>query len=834
MRSETAALLAELDPLAFGDRMRLLATRARELAGSGALGALLDDLHGGDPFQRRIAVFLATVAGEREAIAGALDDPDWDVRRPAIGAWLRSGAPSSGQVAAFVADAPWHDRRYVYRGLRRLRATAVADGLIEMVAERFGDGEAARLLVTCSAPVVARLLPELGHAVGDWQLLGRRHPDVVLDAAEAELAELSVPDQAGWWSRFGEGALAAGSALPLRAVNLLERYAPSEYLPGPLRHYAPLARADHARLLALLAAPSRATWVSTLLAAPSWPAWGSRLPGGLLRALSRLDAEELTPLARRLTRRESALVTLLRKLPPSRRGELYAAAYRGTERSQVTASDAMLDVLPRALRWAEARRVLDLDRVRADTARTRRYTAFLPLEEAKAPLTGATRLPQAEDRAAGYEALAECADRTGRAEAVTEVVEHFRRLRNEQDPVRVRALTALAGIRPRLLAPESAGALEQIAADTLAVRDASDQSRRALTALAVAVLREHYGSPPLAEWSLRTLRAISGDRMPALGRVDTRLRRGQEREFFDAVRDWLEAGMRRGSHEPLFSVARGLGRRAWLLPGLQDMLRRTIDAGNPAGVVGDAITLWLADPRARAQRVEHVLAVDPSAVAISGSVVWATVCQRRTDLLDRFLTPVPPRGKFLAAGARWVPLYSPGTGRWLPRQQAAYARLLAGVAADAGAKVYERTAAIIAAAPLGDAGREVVHRHRDGANTNLAEAALAALARTGRPREALPILLAHGGDDRARVAVYAAGQVARYIPPGELAAVFTAESLTGGKVTTRKEALRLAAALSVPGAGAILRDAWRQPGQHRDVRAAAVSAARQRPHDPES
>lgn len=53
-------------------------------------------------------------------------------------------------------------------------------------------------------------------------------------------------------------------------------------------------------------------------------------------------------------------------------------------------------------------------------------------------------------------------------------------------------------------------------------------------------------------------------------------------------------------------------------------------------------------------------------------------------------------------------------------------------------------------------------------------------------------------------------------------------------MTTRKEALRLAAALSVPDAGAVLRSASRQTGQHRDVRAAVVSAARQRPRDPES
>lgn len=822
MRAETAALLAELDPLAFPDRMRLLASRARELAGR-ELRVLLEDLSGGDQFQRQTAVFLAVVAGERTTIAGALEDPDWDVRRPAIKEWLRSGAPAGRELADFVTAAPWHDRHLVYRGLRRTRDTAAADKLIDVVLGRFGDTEAARLLTACSAPVVARLLPELGYAVGNWPLLGRRCPEVVLDVAETELAELSVPDQARWWRRSGEGVLAAASAFPLRVLDLLERYAPPGTLPGSLKDYPALLAADPARLLALMAEPSRTHWVAM-----------TRLPGGFLRALSRLPVEDLAPLARRLAYSERALVTLLDAMPPSRRGELYAAAYRDTERSQTVPSDAMFDVLPRAVRWAEAQRVLNLDHVRADTVKTWRYTSYLSWEEAKASLTEVTRRPQAEDRAIGYELLAQCAGRSGQAGPVAETVEYCRRLRNEQDPVRARVLNALAGVRPRLIDPESVGALEQITADALAVRDASSQSRTALAALAVAVLREHFGSPPLAGWALETLRGIFGDRAPALGRVDTRLRRGQEREFFAAVKDWLEAGLRRGSCDPLFSVTRALGRRAWLLPDLQDMLRRAAGPGSTSAVARAGITLWLADPRTRAERAEQVLAADPSAVAIRESGVWEVLCLRRTDLLDRYLTGTPPRGRFLAEGVRWVPLYSPGTGRWLPRQQAAYAELLGRVAADAGARMYERTAAITAAAPLSDAGRDVVLRHLDGANVNLAEAALAALARTGTPREALPVLLSHGGDDRARVAIYAIGQAARYVPPGELESVFTADSLTSGKMTTRKELLRLVAVLSLPGAGATLVRAWREPGQHRDIRAAAVSAARQRPHDPES
>jgi hypothetical protein len=822
MRSEAAALLAELDPLARPERMRLLAQRARTLNGSGDLGQVLDDLCRGDLFHREIAIFMAVVAGHQPTIEAAVTDPAWDVHRPAVSAWLRSGGPSASQVAAFVTrQASWRTRRHVYRLMLRLRMTAVADELAGVVWDRFGDGEAARLLPACSAPVAARLLPEFGHAAGNWSLLGRRHPAVVLDAAGAQLAELAGRDRAGWWGRHGAGVLAAGAVFPDRVLDLLERFLPSGSLPGRLEDYAVLAAADPRRVIGLLAAPGRSAWLGS-----------ARLPGSLLRRLAGLEPAVLSSLAQQLRRREPALAALLDAVPPSRRAALYQEAYAGVERSQARPSDQMLEVLPRALRHAEVQRVLELGLVRADAALTLHYTAFLPWQEAKAALTAATRQPQAEDRASGYELLVQCADRAAAPDAVAEAVTYLQRLRNEQDPVRARALTALAAVTPGLLPPQSAPALAQITADALSSRDASNQSRQALTRLAIAVLRDHPGSPPLAGWSLRTLQDIFGDYVPSLGRIDTRLRYGQEQEFFRAVQDWLEAGMRRGSYEPLFAVARALGRRARQLPGLQDMLSRAIDPANVSAVMRKAVTLWLDDPAYRSQRVEQVLAVDSSAVALPA--VWTVLCRRRTDLVDQFLAGQPPHGKFLAAGIRWVPQYSPGAERWLPRQQAAYARLLADVAADAGAKIHERTAAITVPASAGDAGWDLVHRYLSSASTSLAEAALAALARTGRPRDVLPILLSHAGDDQARVAIYAASRAARYLPPADLQTILTGELASGGKITARKEMLRLAATLQVPDAGDILQQAWNQPGQHRDIRAAIVAAARQRLHDPAS
>jgi hypothetical protein len=556
-----------------------------------------------------------------------------------------------------------------------------------------------------------------------------------------------------------------------------------------------------------------------------------RLPRSLLRRLVQLDPATLAPLARRLRERDGALTALLKRVPPSRRGVLYDAANAGTDQSQARPADQILEVLPRERRWAETRRVLGLGHVSGDAKLTLHYTSFLPWAEAQARLAAAARRGKADDRAAGYELMIACAGRTADPAVVTEVVEYLQRIRNEQDPVRSRALAALARVSPRLFQPEAVAALDQLATDALAARDSSARTSQALSSLAVAVLRSRIDSPPLLEWSLGTLTRMFEYRLPHLGRLDTQLRRGQETEFFASVRDWVEAGMQRGSYEPLLNVARALHRRAWHLPELQDMLGRAIDK-DLSVVRHEGVRLWLSDPATRSQRVEHLLLHDSSTVVLP--IVWDTLGHVRTDLLDLVLTGAPPSGRFLSAGVRWVPARAPAVHRWLPRQQDAYAALLGRVAADAGATIHNRTGAIAAAALVPEGGWAVIQRYVGSPNDSLAEAALAALARAARPEEALPVLLQHAGDDRARVAIYAAGRAARFIPPRQLGPILTDEQLTAGKMTSRKEALRLAATLSVPDAGAILLRAWAQDGQHRDVRAAIASAARQRLHDPAS
>src|SRR5262249_61551185 len=114
--------------------------------------------------------------------------------------------------------------------------------------------------------------------------------------------------------------------------------------------------------------------------------------------------------------------------------------------------------------------------------------------------------------------------------------------------------------------------------------------------------------------------------------LDSGRRRGQETELYAAVRQWLLAGIDRREYEALFAVTKALGRRAWKLPDLQEMLAGAIDPGNVSPVVQRAINFWLDDPSTRSLRVAHVLRVDPSTLALP--VVWNHVCSRRTDLLD--------------------------------------------------------------------------------------------------------------------------------------------------------------------------------------------------------
>jgi hypothetical protein len=331
----TRNLLTSLDPLPYRKRMNLLAHWARDAPDRAEVCA---ELREQGPYERQLALVAAIVARDAAGIAAAARDPQPSIRGTAITAALRAGV-----LAGEHADRPAADRRRIYRALRRRHAPDVADALITAVRAEFGDEEAAALLPACGADTVRALLPGLEHAF-NLERLVRWHPGPLLDRVRERLAAAPPELRARIWRS------AAGAVLrcdPAQALDLLERFAPEESLPGPLSAYGILAAHDASRVSRLLTAPGRAAWLQRMV-----------LPQALLRRFAALPSDELALLAGRFREHSRGLAALLAAVAPARRGDLYDRALAEADTAVLIPAAEIMEVLPAAVRIREANRVL--------------------------------------------------------------------------------------------------------------------------------------------------------------------------------------------------------------------------------------------------------------------------------------------------------------------------------------------------------------------------------------------------------------------------------------------------------------------------------------------
>ena len=802
MTTTARRLLRSLDPLPFGARQKLLSGTARGLVGTPELDDLLTDLANGDAYSQRIAVQLAYVAGHRDHLAKCLQASETAVIRHALGAAIRLGLPPEVFLDR-LPHLPTALRRALYNGVRRRKATALADVLLPAVRAAFGDREAAAVLVACSTEVVTTAMPALAHAVANWAVIGKRHPVEFLDLVDAELAANSPAWWPRVWDRLGGGIAATALTHPDRVLGLLERMVPHAPLPWTLvSALGVLARHSPTRVAAVLLDPRRTGY------APD--------RRSLWRALTGLDDATLIGVTRLLN--GTAQTRFLHALPPSRRTAIYDGALGGLPHVSLSA----LDELPTAARATEARRLLSLRANTDEPSRRLAVTARLAWDEAAPILREATKRSTAEERSEAYPLYIAAAARSRDPEAFAAMLGTLTRLPNEQDPVRATALTALAAVPAWLFRPQEGDLLLTLMVDAAQARDCSWSTQSAVNTLAGALIREGVVSqrPELVDLGLSGMEKL-GQHVPwvPLHGLDRALPRGAEHRVFDALHGRLSTDAAKGRYRLLLSLASGLGRRAWDMAPLQDLLDRARSAKDDT-VVGQAITLWLRPPATRNDRVERVFRGDRSTITLPP--VRNAIAFRRTDLLDDVLGK-PLHGRFLKRNVRYAPQFEGCFDRWLPRQVEAYATELTGVATDRRSTVFERAHAVRVLGRV-PGTVDVVRRFTADPEVQVAEAALGALAWSDEPGDALEDLLAHVDTDRARVAVYAATRCARFTAPDRLGDLL-GRLLHGRKVTARKEAIRLLAEHHVPGAAALLASAWDGPLSHRDVRRALVSAA---------
>ncbi len=747
-------------------------------------------------------------------LAAALHDPDPAV----VAAALRCPDLPAELVAERLWTAPAVLRGRLYAWLRRHADPSLAERVLEQVRELRGDVEAAGLLPACSPAAVRRLLPELGYAVTGWSAFLLRRPEAVLEHAAAELDALGPEARAVWWARSSRLVGALARHRPGALLELWERGAPGG-LPLPLR--AALTRllgVDAARVVRLLLADREASRSLT----------GWRAGGRARQRLAALPDADLGDLLRASGPDPGLLLRVLRAVPPARRAAVFDLAHAGRDLSAVLLDEDVLLLLPAARRQREAERMLALPALAEEPVQRWRVTAVLPWSLARPVLLEALGAADADERAAGYAALAGCAGRSGDPAVVADLLGVLARLRNERDPVRSRALAALvAGVRPALYPASAEAALDALVRGAMDAPDCSWQTRRSVHDLVFGVLAysaAEQGGQPLLGWALDTVERLAGwqGAEPIGGRWQL-LPRGREREVLRRLQPYLEANLDRGRAGPLLAVARALGRRGWVLPDVQELLRRASEVSDD-GVVRAAVELWLQPPAGRAERAAELVARDPSLVTLPP--VLAVVAGRRPDVVDAVLLAGRPlRGRFGTGRARWVPVLAPVlVARWTPARIRRYVAVLELGIGDPKLARVERARLVQLLAGLPGTLPADVARFVDGGDALVAEAALAGLGRGGDPAAALPVLLGHAHGELARTAVPAVAGCLRRLPPQRAARPCIDLLATGPTLQARKEAALLLAAARPEGALDALLAAWDTPGVHRDLRAAVAQA----------
>ena len=559
------------------------------------------------------------------------------------------------------------------------------------------------------------------------------------------------------------------------------------------------------------------------------------LPKAVLTAARDLPHEDLLALARAVRENHEHVAQLLSRIPPSQREALFRSTYADVDTWRTFWSSDVLEALPHAARAGEATRMLTLREVADDQVSTLLVTSFLPIAEARPRLEQATTAAKAEERGIAYRLLVDCTRRSRSSVELGITLQTLQRLRNEQEPVRLLASSALVKIPPGQF---DDGHLEDLSQLITAIVDARDHPFSTIAYLRHLMVRFLAVRPASSSAFAAALAGLDRLAEPSgtieFGYLLHRLPRGAERPLLAGLLPRMRREADRERFDLTLSLATALGRRAWELEDLQDLLGRATQA-HLDSTVRRAVELWLAPPRTRADRVGHLVGRDPSALTLTP--VLRAVTTHRQDLLDVLLRPAVAtrgrfrtgsgrggpflKGRFLSGEVRYVPVITSTFGRWLPRQHRAYADALHQLIADPATKTWTAAAALGALARLPQIGAVELALHEGSSDVTSVEAVLAGLAWTDNPADHLTRLLGFADSDRARVAVYAASRCARFAPSDVLSrALDTVLASPTAKVTARKEAVRLLALHHAPGALDRLLVLAEAPHTHRDVRIA--------------
>lgn len=793
---KSAQLLSKLDRLNYPERQRTLVRVVRETDVPQLL-QLLDSLKD-DLYQAQCALTMASVAGQADFLVQALQWP-WPQARLRAGRLLVAlpGVPAG--LADGVCGLDLTARLAFLRSVRRRGREDMAAILIGPIEERFGPKEAGLLFPALPPELWDDWLPRLSYGLSSWRTSAGRYPDRVLHHLRQELEKCTREWRESVWYRFASALEMLVEKRPGELLSLaLELGRPRAIWSLLAPHWGSLASSEPRKVVELLQRVEYQIF---------WKSQG--LPAGVLNRFRSFDKKTQLALAEPLADSEYHLQRLLCSVAPAERGELFQAATARLDLSQQRWSPAFMKALPHPERRREATRMLALPVVASTLETTIATLGLLSPEESTEQLKALVKNPKVEIRALVRKARVEGAGLY--RDSLEEVLDELLTLKNESDPVRASALGALSYWPYGCLQEKHLSRLREMLQDVCQARDTSELTRGAFRRMALQWIELAGVEGPMFRFGLEVLKSLT-DASAALYLGSIRNYSWERREaILEALLGRVDKEMKGENYNPLFALANSLGDRLWQHPVMEERLH-TLTRSKIDWTSRRAIGYWLQHPEKRSQRVEELLKHDASSIAVTG--VASILARQRQDLLDPFLRKKTIKGRFLSGETIYLlPVYS-GFERWLPRQQKAFAELHALVFRDETKTLYTRATSLQMIDKLCFLSDELVRSFLDHPELALREAALGAM----RTPE---VLLDRLDSQEARVAAYRLVRVVRDRPPGEALEVVQQGLQRPNKLTAKKELYRL---LGILRALEPLLEAWREEGQHRDLRLAVLHA----------
>ncbi len=784
----TRKLLERLEPMTHVGRVRAMLD-----FGKRADEPVLRDLDAGNVFERQLALYSCFSSRDAARVGRGLQDPSKIIRALAVN--LAALVLSDDELLPKLRVMAQKSRLTLLHRLKgRDRASGVADRLLtELTAS--GDTRAVTaLLGFASSGLIERHLTTMELASSaDLARLARAQPQLTADWLEQQAAsQTETNPRLAWQVNATLRGIAQFSAD--RALHLLRVVRRSTPLNGLA--LSGLVR-DHPGLVASLLLESQDR------------------PGVELSAVAhRLELAQVLALQKQHPTVLQQLEGHLAKFPPEARAPLFQA-FRGTwANNEGLISVETLRLLPEAMREAEARRHLEHPTLATRPLQRLPYAGLLGWDEALPLLEAAIKHPKPESRSAAVPALIGTA-RYNKSQ-YPRALEWVGSRKNEQDPIRLTMLTALAALPPMSWRSDQ---LESLGGVLQAALNAADLSQATATAAERIVIRLLPFQPGwAAEWIGRLVKERGQINLYQIGaQISDRQAQTIAASLLPVLRTWETRERESQINNLLFHF----GKRLRVLPAFLGVAERLVKSASNAYTSQYSLNLIARhDPERFNRLVVELLKQDQSWATVP--VVYQHLSRHRQDLLTPFLGRAAYRGKFSTGKTRFVlPIYS-GFHRWTPRQHALFVQTLEEVARDSDRDIPAILRVLVQLPQIPNASAATIERLADLSNSRLAvrDGALRALGRLDEAR-GLEVLLAALDDSRARVAIYALRRLLLSMPAEAALSLLRRTPLK--RVTVAKEVLRLIGELRTEGAHAYLIELSAQP-LHRDVRVALLRA----------